>query len=131
MCFHVPSVKNELEVGRKFDLHDFNIGSAVPLRFAFGIETCKAKTGEDTGTLRVSKNELNKWYIHLREKRYVYLGKCPESVISRSFNRSTKLEQQNPVNKISYLHPTTKKEKKKKSYRINRLCFINSGFKAT
>ena len=52
MCFHVPSVKEELEVGRKLNLHDINAGSAVPLRFAFGIETCKAKTSEVTDTLR-------------------------------------------------------------------------------
>ena len=64
MRFHVPSVKDGPEVGRKLELQDFNVSSAVPLWFAFGIETCKAKTSEDTGTLRVSKNEL----IFLRGK---------------------------------------------------------------
>ena len=44
MCFYVPSAKDGLEVGRKLDLHDFNVGSTVPLWFTFGIETCKAKT---------------------------------------------------------------------------------------
>ena len=58
MRFHVPSVKDELEAGRKLDLHDFDIGSTVPLWFAFGVVTCKAKTSEDTGTLSV--NGLNK-----------------------------------------------------------------------
>ena len=90
-CFHVPSFKEDLEVGRKLDLHDFNIGSAVPLWFAFGIEACKAKTSEDTGTLRISKNELDKCYS-LRGGKHVYLGKCPESVIPRSFKWSSKLE---------------------------------------
>ena len=51
MCFHVPSVKDRLEVGRKLNLHDFNVGGAVPLWLAFGIETCKAKTCDDTRTL--------------------------------------------------------------------------------
>jgi hypothetical protein len=55
MCFHVPKVKDGLEVGRKLDLHDFNVGSTVPLWFAFGIKTCKAKTSEDTGTLRYQR----------------------------------------------------------------------------
>ena len=65
MCFHVPSLEDELEVGRKLDLHDPNVGSAVPLWFAFGIETCKAKTSEDTGTLNDSElkyYKLRKWF---------------------------------------------------------------------
>ena len=70
MCFHVPSVKDALEVGGKLDLHDFNIGSAVPLRFAFGIVTSKTKTSEDTGTLRVSKNKWNKCYISAKKNLY-------------------------------------------------------------
>jgi hypothetical protein len=59
MCFHVPSIKEELEIGRKLDLHYFKVVSAVPLWFASGIKACKAKTSEDTGTLKVSKNEFN------------------------------------------------------------------------
>ena len=51
MCFHVPSFKDGFEVGRKLDLHDINVVSTVPLWLAFGIETCKATTTEDTGTL--------------------------------------------------------------------------------
>ena len=51
-CFHVPSIKEALEVGRKLDFHDSNVGSAVPLCFAFCIEACKSKTSEDTGTLK-------------------------------------------------------------------------------
>ena len=91
ICFHVPSVKEELEVGSKLDLHDFNVGRAVPLWFTFSIEACKAKASEDTGTLRVSKNTLNKCYI-LKVKKHVYLGECPDSVIFGSFNWSSKLK---------------------------------------
>ena len=64
MCFHIPSVKDGFEIGRKLELHYLNVGSAVPLWFAFGIETCKAKTSEDaTSTLikELSKNEWISW----------------------------------------------------------------------
>ena len=63
MCFHVPSVKDGLEVGRKLVLQDFNVGSAVPLWLAFGIETCKAKTSDVTRTLSESFEE---WISFLR-----------------------------------------------------------------
>ena len=67
MCFYVPSAKDGLEVGRKLELHGINVGSTVPLWFAFGIETCKAKTSEDTGTL---VNWLNK-LLYSREKKCI------------------------------------------------------------
>jgi hypothetical protein len=47
----VPRVEEGFEVGRDLNLQDFDIGRAVPSRFAIRTKSSEAQPSDDTGTL--------------------------------------------------------------------------------
>lgn len=72
---HIPSIQEDLEVGREFDRHHFDVGSTSPLSSTSRIDRGESQPGEDRRPFCQS----------------------PNRIILAPLNRSTKLEERNPI----------------------------------
>ena len=78
VCFHVPRVQQDLEVGRELDAKDIDVGRALPAGFACGPEAGETGSGEDAYTL----------------------SQRPDSIILGALDETGKVEIDDPVNGV-------------------------------